>query len=60
MVMSKRTKKIYFTILLLSIVIGLLVPFAINKFIDSKDAKYYYPQDNDREDYLKDKKLEVK
>ena len=59
MAMSKKRKKIYFTILLLAIVIGLLVPFVINKVADSEDIKYYYPHDRDREDYLKNKKLEV-
>lgn len=60
MAMSKRKKRIYLTILLLSIVVGLLVPLVINKFADSEEMKYYYPHDRDREDYLKEKKLDVK
>ena len=60
MAMSKRKKRIYFAILLLSIVVGLLVPLVINKFADSDEKKYYYPHDKDREDYLKDRKSDEK
>lgn len=56
----KTRKRFYLTILLVAVVLGLLIPIICEKLSSVGEPDYYYPHDVDREDYLKEKKQEVK
>ncbi len=57
---AKMRKRFYLAILLVAVILGLLIPLIAEKLSNVREPDYYYPHDVDREDYLKEKKQEVK
>jgi hypothetical protein len=58
MAISKRRRKYYLIILITALLLGLIIPFAIDKFRSTEEPVYYYPHDSDRQNYLDNKSEE--